>query len=113
MDKQHLTNSYNSIQEWAKWLVTIETAICAGLWPKLTDLPRPPITLYMGWIMFVGSILTAAIMLGVIAFYHQRIELFGEKDTRNLRIFVFIQYGFFFAGILFFIIRLVGFGLGL
>jgi len=112
MDKQQLTQSYHAVEEWAKWLVTIETAICAGLWPKLTDIPRPPAALYLGWLMFVGSILTTAIMLSAIAFYHQRIEISGDRDARRLKIFVFIQYGFFFAGILCFVIRLVGFWLG-
>jgi hypothetical protein len=112
MNKQLLAQSYNALQEWAKWMISIETAICAGLWPKLTEVPRPPAPLYLGWLMFVGSIITAVIMVGAIGFYHQRIEQSGDLDAKQLKVFVIVQYGFFFAGILFFLIRLIGFWLG-
>ena len=64
MEIELITEGYKSVQEWGKWLVTIETAICAALWPKLAETPRPPASIYLGWAMFLGSIVTTAVMLG-------------------------------------------------
>jgi hypothetical protein len=49
--------------------------------------------------MFIGSIITTAIMLGLISFYIQRAHLKAEQDTKLVKVFAFIQFGFFLAGL--------------
>lgn len=48
MNLELITEGYKSVQEWGKWLVTIETTICAALWPKLSETPHPPASIYLG-----------------------------------------------------------------
>ena len=108
MEKQLILDSYDSLHEWGKWLVTIETAVCAGLWSKLTGTPPPPAVLYLGWFMFVGSIVTTAIMLGALPILIRRVDTRGEQDATVVRVFVYLQYGFFLGGIICFCIRVIG-----
>jgi len=108
MNLELITEGYKSVQEWGKWLVTIETAICAALWPKLSETPHPPATIYLGWTMFLGSIITTAIMLGLVSFFIKRSHLRAEKDAKWVRVLVLIQYAFFFAGIICFGVRVFG-----
>ena len=98
MNNQTIIDGYKSLEEWAKWLVTIETALCAGLWPKLTGTTEAPIMLYLGWMSFVGSIIMTAIMLVLLAFYIQRVHTHAEQDIRRVKIMVAIQYAFFLTG---------------
>ncbi len=107
MEKQMIIDGYKSLEGWSKWLVTIETALCAGLWPKLTGTPRPPASLYLGWFMFVGSIITTAIMLVAVAFYIQRAHATPEQDVNRVKIFVAVQYGFFLGGVVCFCWRIL------
>jgi len=100
LDRELVTESYKAIQEWGKWLVTVESAVCAGLWPKLGGTPRPPDTLYLGWMMFIGSIVTTVILLGLVSFFIQRAHLNAEQDTKSVRIFVVIQFVFFLGGLI-------------
>ncbi len=108
MNLELITEGYKSVQEWGKWLVTIETAICAALWPKLSETPQPPATIYLGWTMFLFSIITTAIMLGLVSFFIKRSHIRAEKDAKWLRVLVIIQYTFFFAGIICFGVRVLG-----
>ena len=111
--KDLIKESYQQLHEWSKWLVTIETAICAALWPKLTESPNSPFFLYLGWLMFVGSIISASGFLILLAFFVQRIEKPNNKDNSIVKLLVSTEYGFFFLGILCFIIRLTLFKVGL
>jgi hypothetical protein len=108
MDTNLITEGYKAIQEWGKWLVTIETAVCAGLWPKLTTTPKPPDSLYLGWAMFLASIVTTAIMLGVTSFYIQRANIKAEQDAKWVKVFVILQYLFFLGGLMCFGTRVLG-----
>jgi len=108
MNIELITEGYKSLQEWGKWLVTIETGICAGLWPKLSATPRPPTTLYLGWAMFLFSIVTTAVMLGLVSFFIKRSHLRAEQDAKWIRALVMIQYAFFFGGIVCFGARVFG-----
>ncbi len=100
MDRDLITEGYLAIQEWGKWLVTIESAVCAGLWSKLSATPRPPNSLYLGWMMFIGSIVTTAIMLGLVSFFIQRAHIKAEQDAKLVRILVGIQFAFFLGGLI-------------
>ena len=100
MEHELIKEGYLSIQEWGKWLVTIESAVCAGLWPKLSATPRPPNSLFLGWMMFIGSIVTTAVMLSLVSFFIQRAHLNYEQDKKLVRILVFIQFAFFLGGLI-------------
>jgi hypothetical protein len=103
MDKNELTlESFKLLQDWSKWLITLEAAICAALWPKLTGAGKPPVVLYLGWMMFWASIITAAILLMAISLYTRRVDVSGESDFRKVRVLVGIEYAFFLAGLFFF-----------
>ena len=112
MNHELITEGYLSIQEWGKWLVTIESAVCAGLWPKLSATPRPPNTLYIGWMMFIGSIVTTAITLGLVSFFIQRAHLKAEQDGKLVRLLSLIQFAFFLAGLICFGTRVFDLWLG-
>lgn len=107
MDKTELTvESLKLLQDWSKWLITLEAAICAALWPKLTGGGKPPVSLYLGWLMFWASIITAAILLIAISVYVRRIDASGESDFRKVRAWVGIEYAFFLGGLFCFAWRL-------
>jgi hypothetical protein len=107
MDKNELTiESLKLLQDWSKWLITLEAAICAALWPKLTGAGKPPASLYLGWMMFWASIITAAILLLAISLYVRRVDTSGERDFKKVRILVGVQYAFFLAGLFCFAWRL-------
>jgi hypothetical protein len=76
MDKNELAvESLKLLQDWSKWLITLEAAVCAALWSKLTGGGQPPLLLYLGWMMFWGSIITAAFLLIAISIYARRVTL--------------------------------------
>jgi hypothetical protein len=103
-----ITESYKAIQEWGKWLVTIEITICTLMWPKLTSTPKPPDSLYLGWSLFIASIVITAIMLGLISFFIQRSNVKAEQDGKLVKILVILQYLFFLGGLMCFGTRVLG-----
>jgi uncharacterized protein with PQ loop repeat len=50
--------------------------------------------------MFIGSIITTAVMLGLISFFIQRAHLKAEQDAKAVKYFVFIQFAFFLGGLI-------------
>ncbi len=100
MDRDLITEGYLAIQEWGKWLVTIESAVCAGLVVKIERHPPPAQFSLLGWMMFIGSIVTTAIMLGLVSFFIQRAHLKAEQDAKLVRILVGIQFAFFLGGLI-------------
>jgi len=111
--KDLLKDSYGQLQEWSKWLLTIEAAICAALWPKLTATPNGSFFLYLGWIFFVGSILTASVFVVLLAFFVQRLHHENTRDNLFVKLLVVVEYGFFILGVLSFFIRLTMVQVGL
>ena len=111
--KDLIKDSYEQLQEWSKWLVALQTAVCAGLWPKLTENPNGSFILYLGWVMFVGSIITAAVLAGLLAFFVQRLDKSNTKDNFVVKLLVIAEYAFFLLGILCFIARLTMVQVGL
>ena len=64
MDKsQRTVDSLKLLQDWSKWLITLQTAVCMSLWPKLTGTPAPSGVMYAGWMMFWASIIVAVMLL--------------------------------------------------
>jgi hypothetical protein len=107
LDKNELTiESLKLLQDWSKWLITLEAAICAALWSKLTGVGNPPVVLYLGWMMFWASIITAAILLIAISLYVRRVDVSGDRDFRKVRVLVGIEYAFFLGGLFFFAWRI-------
>lgn len=82
-----MVESYKLLQDWSKWLIMLELAICTGLWTKLTALPKPPAILYVSWFMFLASIIAASVALLIIGFCVRRFALFGHINTILLSIF--------------------------
>jgi hypothetical protein len=105
-DRNELTlESLKLLQDWSKWLIALETFVCANLWPKLTvipkppDIPKPPASLYVSWLMFWASIITAAILLIYISVVVRYIDDKGETELRKVKLLVGIEYAFFLIGV--------------
>ena len=115
MDKSLTVDSLRMLQDWSKWLVALETFICASLWPKLTVVPKPPevlkppTSLYVGWMMFWASIITAAILLVYISFVVRRVTAAGEVDLTKVKLLVGVEYAFFLGGLFCFAYRIAEF----
>ena len=93
MDKTELTlESLKLLQDWSKWLVTLEAAICAALWPTLTSGGKRSAFLYLGWGMFWGSIIAAAILLIAISVYARRVDTSADSDFKKVKVLVGIEW---------------------
>ena len=107
MDKTELTvESLKLLQDWSKWLITLEAAICAALWSTLTSGGKPSAFLYLGWGMFWGSIIAAAFLLIAISVYVRRADTSGDSDLKKVKVLVGIEYAFFLGGLFCFALRL-------
>jgi hypothetical protein len=102
-----MIETFKLLHDWSKWLITLETAICVGLWPKLTGAPRPSVLLYVGWMSFMASIVTATLLVVVIAFAARRVNEPRTDDLNRVRLLVVIEYVFFLAGVTCFIWRML------
>ena len=114
MDKsQRTVDSLKLLQDWSKWLITLQTAVCMSLWPKLTGAPSPSSLMYAGWMMFWASILVAAVLLLCISIFVRRVDESGERDIKIVWILVAVQYACFLAGLFCFALNILLFWLGL
>lgn len=115
MDRNSTVDSLKMLQDWSKWLVALETFICANLWSKLTvvpkppDVPKPPTSLYIGWMMFWASIITAAILLVYLSIVVRRVTAAGEVDLTKVKLLVALEYSFFLGGLFCFAYRIAEF----
>jgi hypothetical protein len=108
MDRsQRTVDSLKLLQDWSKWLISLETIVCISLWPKLTSKPSPSIVMYAGWMMFWASILVAAILLLCISFFVRRVDESGDRDMKKVWILVGLQYACFIAGLFCFALNLI------
>lgn len=105
--------SLKLLQDWSKWLIALETLICANLWPKLTDKLNPSTALYIGWMMFWASIIAAAILLISISYFVRQADKKGESDLKKVKLLVAIEYAFFLGGLFCLAWRLAQVWLGL
>ena len=105
MKPEVIVEAFKSLQDWSKWLVALETGICAGLWSKLTGGGAISPALYLGWILFAASIISAAVLLIAIP---RAMHKFGQDGKLELKVvtrLVAIEYGLFLIGILCFVWR--------
>ena len=108
MDRsQRTVDSLKLLQDWSKWLISLETIVCISLWPKLTSKPSPSIVMYAGWMMFWASIIVAAILLLGISFFVRRVDESGDRDMKKVWILVGLQYACFLAGLFCFALHLI------
>jgi hypothetical protein len=100
MDKaQRTVDSLKLLQDWSKWLISLETVVCIGLWPKLTGTPSPSAFMYAGWMMFWASIVVAAVLLICISVFVRRVDESGDRDIKIVWLIVGLQYAFFLGGL--------------
>ena len=97
--------AYKLLQDWSKWLVTLETAVCAGLWPSLTGPQNPPLSLVAGWVLFACSIVTAAVLLVLIPYVIGQLGSGRQSGGRGIRTAVAVEYGLFLLGVVCFVWR--------
>jgi energy-converting hydrogenase Eha subunit G len=57
--------------------------------------------------MFLGSIVTATILIVAISFYMRRADESGIEDLRRVRAFVGVEYAFFLLGVVCFACRML------
>ena len=96
---QRTVDSLKLLQDWSKWLITLQTVVCMSLWPKLTGKPSPSGLMYAGWMMFWASIIVAAILLLSISFFVRRVDVSGDRDMKKVWILVAFQYAGFLGGL--------------
>lgn len=104
---QRTVDSLKLLQEWSKWLISLETLVCMSLWPKLTSTPGPSALMYAGWLMFWASILIAAILLLSISFFVRRVDVSADRDMKMVWILVGLQYACFLAGLFCFALQVI------
>lgn len=108
MDKsQRTVDSLKLLQDWSKWLISLETVVCIGLWPKLTGKPSPSGFMYAGWMMFWASILVAAVLLLCISLFVRRVDESGDRDMKKVWLIVGVQYSCFLGGLLCLAVNLI------
>jgi len=114
MDKsQRTVDSLKLLQDWSKWLISLETVVCVSLWPKLTGAAPPSGLLYAGWMMFWASIIVAAVLLLCISFFVRRVDESGDRDMKKVWVLVGVQYACFLLGLGCFAVRVLMVWLGL
>jgi hypothetical protein len=110
-DTQRTVDSLKLLQDWSKWLITLQTVVCMSLWPKLTNTassPAPPSRLmYIAWFMFWASILIAAVLLLCISIFVRRVDKSAEQDMKKVWVLVAAQYAFFLLGLFCFALNLL------
>ncbi len=59
--------SLKLLDSWSKWLVALQSAICALLWQPLKQQPSvgwPAALLFLGWSAFCLSVIASTVLLG-------------------------------------------------
>ena len=108
---ERTVESLKLLQDWSKWLISLETVVCISLWPKLTSTPAPSGLMYAGWMMFWASIIVAAILLLCISAFVRRVDESGDRDIKIVWLIVGVQYACFLLGLACFAFNLVLFWL--
>ena len=112
-NSERTVESLRLLQDWSKWLISLETVVCVSLWPKLTDQAKPAAALmYAGWVMFWASIIVAAVLLLCISIFVRRVDQSGERDIKIVWVIVGVQYACFLLGLFCFALHVMSFWIG-
>ena len=89
--------------DWCKWMVALQTGICAGLWTPLKNSPKSP--LLWAWVAFALSALMTSWLLGRLPGLVTLLAETGAEPERAARIkelrrVALLAHGLFIAGIL-------------
>jgi hypothetical protein len=95
-----MVESFKMIQDWTKSLITIELAICTGLWTKLTAVPKPPSVMFVSCYLFVASVVCASLVLVIVSRCVSKYADSGEAKTKVLNILLVGEILFFVLGVL-------------
>jgi|SRR5215813_5201648 len=104
---QRTVDSLKLLQDWSKWLISLQAIVCMSLWSKLTGKPSPSGLMYVGWMMFWASIIVAAVLLVLISVFVRRVDVSAERDMKKVWIMVGSQYAFFLGGLFCFALNLI------
>jgi hypothetical protein len=108
MDRaQRNVDALKLLQDWSKWLISLQTIVCLSLWPKLSAKPSPSSLMYVGWMMFWASIVIAALLLLCISIFVRRVDESGDRDMKKVWILVGVQYAYFLAGLFCFALNIL------
>ena len=109
MDKsQRTVDSLKLLQDWSKWLISLETVVCVSLWPKITSEQPPSGVVFVAWMMFWASIMIAAVLLLCISIFVRRVDDAGDRDMKKVWLLVGLQYACFLGGLFCFALKVVG-----
>ena len=89
-----LQKGYLSIQEWGKSFIFIESAVCAGLWPKL--IPSTEFTLHGLDVHWINCSFCYYVELRFILYSTGSPVSSGSW----FRLLVLVQFAFFLAGLI-------------
>ncbi len=104
---ERTVESLRLLQDWSKWLISLQGIVCISLWPKLAGKPSPSGLMYAGWMMFWASIIIAAILLLAISFFVRRVDVSGDRDMKKVWIIVGLQYACFLLGLFCFALHVI------
>jgi hypothetical protein len=104
---QRTVDALKLLQDWSKWLISLEAIVCLSLWPKLTAKPAPSGLMYAGWMMFWSAIILAAILLLSISFFVRRVDVSADRDMTKVWIMVGLQYACFLTGLFCFALNVI------
>ena len=109
--------SIKMVKEWSVWLVTLQGAACTVLWGPLkqqsVEQSLGYFLLLFGWLIFVLSIITATVLLGLLP---RVVESLADEDLRlddkkvsalpvyrkiTIGHFMFVEHALLIIGILF------------
>ena len=88
--------------DWCKWMVALQTGICAGLWTPLKNSPKS--ALLWAWVAFALSALATSWLLGRLPGLVALLAETGAEPQRSARIrelkrIALLAHALFIAGI--------------
>jgi hypothetical protein len=70
--------------DWCKWMMALQTGICAGLWTPLKNSPKS--ALLWAWVAFALSALTTSWLLGRLPGFVSLLAETGAEPQKSTRI---------------------------
>jgi len=88
------------LQDWSKWLIAVQSAACIALWPRITADGDGATLLFLAWITFGASVLSAAILLLILSSYVCRLPFTDNFRRRAINLLAVVQCSLFVLGVL-------------